>query len=327
MNNLLKIGGIVLISLFLYQCKQSQSQGTGKLEVISPADNPMTPEKIALGRKLFFDKRLSVNNEVSCASCHLPELAFTDNKKVSEGVEGRKTQRNSPSVLNAGMLPTAMFDAHLPTLEQQVIVPIQEHVEMDMNMINLIEKLRAVEEYQSAAKSIFNREFDAWVLTRAISAYERSLVSTNSPFDQFYYSKKKNAISDSQKRGWKLFSEKLYCLECHPAPQFTTHLPINNGLYADFGEDKGRFRIHNDSTDIGKFKVPLLRNIELTGPYMHDGSMSSLYDVINHYASGGKEHVNKDSRITPFVLTSDEKEDLFNFLISLTDTSYMVDYR
>lgn len=327
MKNGLYIGGIIAISLFLFQCKQAHNTKALNIEVISPENNPMTTEKVAFGKELFFDKRLSSNNEVSCASCHLPELAFTDGKAVSEGVEGRLTQRNSPSILNAGLLPTVMYDAHLPTLEQQVIVPIQEHVEMNMDMIDLIEKLRAVPEYQDAAKSIFNREFDAFVLTRAISAFERSLVSTNSSFDQFYYANKKNALSDSQKRGWKLFSQELYCIQCHPAPQFTTHQAINNGLYEDYSADEGRFRIHHDSTDIGKFKVPSLRNIELTGPYMHDGSMISLIDVIKHYQTGGKQHVNKDSRITPFELSSTQEEDLVNFLISLTDTSYMDEYR
>ena len=327
MRNYLYIGGIILISLFLFQCKQPSISEVAKVEVVSPDNNQITPEKVALGKELFFDKRLSINNEVSCASCHLPELAFTDGKVVSEGVEGRTTQRNSPSILNAGLLPTIMFDAHLPTLEQQVIVPIQEHVEMDMNMVDLIEKLRAIDEYQAAAKSVFNREFDAFVLTRAISAFERTLVSMNSPFDQYYYDGKDDAISKSQKRGWKIFSEDLYCIQCHPAPQFTTHQAINNGLYEDYKLDEGRFRIHHDSTDIGKFKVPSLRNIELTGPYMHDGSFSTLNQVINHYKAGGKSHVNKDIRIVPFSLTIKEEEDLVNFLISLTDTSYMSEYR
>ncbi|MCH2230384.1 MAG: cytochrome-c peroxidase [Crocinitomicaceae bacterium] len=327
MKNNIYIGGILMISLFLFQCKQTSNTGFGKVEVISPDDNQISPKKVSLGKKLFFDNRLSVNNEVSCASCHLPELAFTDGKIVSEGVEGRKTERNSPSLLNAGFLPTVMFDAHLPNLEQQVIVPIQEHVEMDMNMVDLIEKLRLIDEYQSAAKEIFNREFDAYVLTRAISAFERTLISMNSPFDQYFYEGNETAINESQKRGWKLFSEKLYCTQCHPAPHFTTYQAINNGLYADYSADEGRFRIHHDSTDIGKFKVPSLRNIEITAPYMHDGSFKSLKQVIKHYQVGGNQHINKDNRIVPFDITEQQEIDLLNFLVSLTDTSYMTEYR
>ena len=320
-------GGIILISLFFCQCKQSSNHSSGQISIVSPSDNFITSEKVALGRKLFFDNRLSINNEVSCATCHSPELAFTDGKVVSVGVKGRATERNSPTILNSGLLPKVMFDAHLPTLEQQVIVPIQEHVEMDMNMIDLIEKLRVVDEYEEAAKNIFNREFDAWVLTRAIAAYERTLISSNTPFDQYYYQKDKHALTESQKSGWKLFSDKLYCTQCHSAPNFTNFEAINNGLYEDFGEDKGRFRIFNDSADIGKFKVPSLRNIALTAPYMHDGSINSLDEVIDHYAVGGNTHVNKDKRIIPFSISKKERMDLKNFLISLTDTSYMIDYR
>ena len=320
------LGGVILIPLFLCQYKKSKDRDVEKTTAIS-SDDLMVSEKIALGRALFFDNRLSINNEVSCASCHIPELAFTDGKKVSIGVAGRTTQRNSPSLLNAALLPTVMFDAHLPTLEQQVIVPIQEHVEMDMNMLELIKKLRKVDRYQKAAKQIFNREFDAWVLTRAISAYERSLVSNNAPFDRYYNQKEQGALTESQKNGWKLFSEKLYCTQCHAAPNFTNFEAINNGMYNDFGNDKGRFRIFNDSTDIGKFKVPSLRNIVLTAPYMHDGSLHSLDDVINHYVAGGSSHINKDIRIVPFSLSENERTDLKNFLSSLTDTSYMIDYR
>ncbi len=320
-------GGISLISLFLTDCKSSGSSVSPYPNISFPSDNPSSEEKIALGRKLFFDKRLSKNEEISCSSCHLPEYAFTDRLTVAEGVEGRKTDRNSPSLLNAGYLPTVMFDAHLETLEKQVIVPIQEHTEMDMNMKELLTKLRAIPEYQEAAKSIFGRDFDAWVLTRSISSFERSLSSLNSKFDRYYYQNDKDAMSSSEIRGWKIFSEKLYCTECHSAPMFTTYEALNNGLYSDYGEDKGRFRIHSDSSDIGKFKVPSLRNIALTYPYMHDGSMADLDQVIEHYSKGGSPHVNKDSRIIPFSLSQEEKSDLFHFFEALTDTSYMKDYR
>ena len=301
--------------------------GESYLGVIDePEDNLSNPAKIALGRKLFFDKRLSVDNSISCASCHNPAWAFTDRKIVSEGVMGRKTQRNSPSILNAGYLETVMFDAHLTTLEKQVIVPIQEHVEMDMNMIDLLKKLNEIPEYQLAAREVFNREFDAWVLTRSIAAYERSLVSDSARFDQFVRGEKA-ALTDSEKRGWKLFSEELYCTKCHPAPHFTTYKAANNGLYEVFGEDKGRFRIKNDSTDIGVFKIPSLRNIELTYPYMHDGSLTSLSQVLDHYSKGGSKHFNQSDIIVPFNLSEEDKNDLINFFTTLTDTSYMVDYK
>lgn len=328
-KNIFILGGFIGISLFLFYCCRTAENGVSVLgEVEHPEDNPSSEAKIELGRKLFFDTRLSVDNTVSCATCHHPEWAFTDRKPVAEGVEGRKSMRNAPSILNSGFLETVMFDAHLPTLEMQVIVPIQEHVEMDMNMKDLMAKLRKVPEYQQAAKDIFGRdEFDAWVLTRSISAFERSLISDNSPFDQFYYKGDKDAMTESAKRGWKLFSEELYCTKCHPAPHFTTFKAENNGLHVDYGEDKGRYRVTKDSADIGKFKIPSLRNVTITYPYMHDGSFSMLYMVINHYKNGGSGHWNQSELIQPFELDQSKTDDLVNFLKALKDTSYMKDFR
>jgi cytochrome c peroxidase len=319
--------GTLLVSLFFNQCRSGHAEITGFAEIPSPAENPLTAEKIAIGKQLFFDKRLSRDQSISCASCHVPEFAFTDRKKVSDGVGGGKTDRNSPSLLNSAYLKTVMFDAHLTSLEMQAIVPIQEHVEMDMKMGDLIERLKNIPEYKNAALKIFNRDFDAWVLTRSLAAFQRSLISSNSPFDRYYYKNEKKAIGVEAKRGWKIFSEKLYCTQCHPAPYFTTFKAESNGLYQDYGLDQGRFRIFHDTADMGKFKVPSLRNIELTYPYMHDGSMISIDQIIEHYMKGGESHFNKNTVIKPFVLSRQEKEDLKAFLKSLTDTSYMTKFR
>ena len=317
---------MLMVSLFSVKCKSNKAmiQEFGNLN--TPDDNPITDAKVELGRKLFFDKRLSLDNTVSCATCHIPAFGFTDRKKVSDGVLGRKTERNSPSLLNAGYLPTVMFDAHLTSLEMQVIVPIQEHVEMGMKMSEVIERLKAVTEYQKAARDVFNRDFDPWVLTRSISAFERTLLSVNSRFDQYYYGKNSKAMTNDEIKGWKLFSEKLYCTSCHPAPYFTTFKAENNGLYKDFGKDEGRFRIHHDSVDIGKFKVPSLRNIELTFPYMHDGSKNSIEEIISHYEKGGMNHWNQNHIITPFKISVKEKNQLKAFLFALTDTSFMLNF-
>ena len=286
-----------------------------------PVDNPPNVEKIALGRKLFFDKRLSKDGTIACADCHRPEFAFTDRKNVSDGINGLHPDRNAPSILNSAFLQTVMFDAHLKTLELQVIVPIQEPTEMGHNMKDLITTLRSIPEYQSAAKAIFNRDFDAWVLTRSISAFERSLLSLNSPYDQYIKGNKK-AMSADQVAGLKIFNS-LYCTTCHPAPYFTNFKAENNGLYAEYGKDKGRFRINLDSTEIGMFKTPSLRNITLTYPYMHDGSLASLDEVLNHYMSGGKHPKGQHEKIIPIELSKQEKKQLLAFLGSLTDTSYM----
>jgi cytochrome c peroxidase len=305
--------------LFFVKCKSTKSNISVLGEVKHPLDNEINSDKIELGKKLFFDKRLSLDETVSCATCHDPKLAFSDGKELSEGVFGRKTMRNAPSILNAGFLPKIMFDGELPSLEMQVIVPIQEHTEMAMDMKKLILKLREIPEYQNAAKKIFNRDFDPWVLTRSISAYERTLISDNSAFDKFYYKKQKNAISSKAKAGWKIFSEKLYCTSCHPLPYFTNFKTKNNGYTPINSDDLGRFRIHSDSADIGKFKVPSLRNISITGPYMHDGKLKTLENVIEFYAKGGNLVYNQSQTIKSFQISKSEKEQLIEFFKTLSD--------
>ncbi|MEN9698809.1 MAG: hypothetical protein RLZZ301_7 [Bacteroidota bacterium] len=307
----------------LLRCGASVDLNT-QLVVPTPPDNLQSAEKIELGRQLFFDKRLSADQSVSCASCHDPHKAFTDQLATSKGINGQHTERNAPSLLNAAFLKTAMFDAHLQSLELQVIVPIQEPVEMGHNMKLLIKQLRAIPEYQAAAQRIFNRDFDAWVLTRSIAAFERSLLSMNAPYDQYMAGHKK-AMSPDQKAGWKLFSEKLYCTQCHPAPYFTTFTAANNGLYASYAgkSDQGRFRIHHDSSEIGSFKVPSLRNLPLTFPYMHDGHLQTLEQVLEHYQKGGQKHSLQDPRIHAFTLSVQEKRQLLSFFEALVDTSYL----
>lgn len=291
-----------------------------------PKDNEMSNAKVALGRELFFDTRLSRTDKISCATCHVPEFAFADRVPISEGVDGGKTMRNTPTLLNVAYQPTFMFDAHIPTLEQQVIVPIQEHMEMDMKMGDLIKKLRAVSHYQEQAKEIFGRDFDAYVLTRSISAFERTLISQDSRFDK-YVRGDKQALTKEELEGYRIFAKKLYCTTCHAYPAFTSFKAESNGIYANYGEDKGRFRIQNDSSDIGKFKVPTLRNIELTFPYMHDGTFWTLEEVVEHYAGGGKGSNNQHGSIKPFRLSASEKKKLVNFLKTLTDTSYLEHFK
>jgi cytochrome c peroxidase len=310
----------ILLVFTIITCKSNKPVHQNyELQLLIPKDNLLTDEKIELGKKLFFDKRLSIDETVSCATCHVPEKAFTDGLPVSKGVYNRLSNRNAPSLFNVGYFPKLMFDGEISTLEMQVIVPIQEHNEMGMSMKKLIEKLRSIPEYQLAAKKIFNREFDPWVLTRSISAFERTLISLNAPFDDFYKNGRKNAISSEAKKGWKLFSEKLNCIECHQAPLFTNNKVENNGLVNEFDEDKGRFRINSDSSEIGKFKVPSLRNVELTAPYMHDGRFSKLKEVIQHYKNGGNNVKNQSELIQKFQLSHDEERYLVSFLKSLTD--------
>ena len=315
-----RLGGILMLLL----CCSCESPEDLSKEYPFPVDNPPSAQKIELGRALFFDKRLSLDESIACANCHNPSFAFTDRKAVSDGINGKHSERNAPTLLNSAFLQTVMFDAHLKTLELQVIVPIQEATEMGHNMKVLIPKLRAIPEYQKAAKTLFDRDFDAWVLTRSIAAFERSLISLNSPYDQ-YMKGNKRALSSEQQQGMKLFNS-LYCTTCHPAPYFTNFKAENNGLYQDYGIDKGRFRINLDSADIGFFKTPTLRNIELTYPYMHDGSLQTLDEVIEHYVAGGKHSKGQHPSILRFQLTAREKKQLISFLGALTDTSYLKNF-
>ncbi len=323
MLRFLSIALLLICGFVALRCGQTQDLNASVL-VPAPSDNPQNAEKIALGRKLFFDKRLSFDGSISCASCHDPQKAFSDQRSKSIGINGQLSERNAPSILNAAFLKTAMFDAHLATLELQAIVPIQEPVEMGHNMKILIKQLRQIPEYQAAAQAIFGRDFDAWVLTRSLAAFERSLLSMNAPFDQYMAGNKK-AMSKDQLAGWRIFSDELYCTKCHPAPYFTTYEAANNGLYASYEgkTDQGRFRIHHDSSDIGKFKIPSLRNLPLTYPYMHDGSINSMEAVLEHYQKGGARHPLQDPRILSFELSTKEKAQLLAFFNALVDTSYL----
>jgi cytochrome c peroxidase len=285
-----------------------------------PEENPITTEKIEFGRKLFFDKRLSKNNQISCASCHHPDKAFTDGLPKSKGVNGAIAMRNAPSLLNSSYFTSYMYDGEIKTLEEQAIVPIQDHSEMGSSMKEVLQKLSKDSNYRRLARSVFNRELDAYVITRAISTYERSLISQNSRFDQ-YRAGAKGALSHDEVAGWILFSEKLYCTKCHSGPNFTNYRVVSNGLYSDYGTDQGRFRIRGLEKERGTFKVPSLRNVSLTAPYMHDGSIRTLRQVILHYSKGGKAFVNKSPIIKPFRLNKLEIKQLELFLKTLTDTS------
>lgn len=306
----------------LISCSSDVSQVTLPMgEMTYPEDNPYSPEVAELGRELFFDVRLSPNNKIACASCHLPHKAFTDGRKVSLGFEDRTGDRNAPSLMNIGYHPYFMMEGGVPSLEMQALDPLRDSAEMNNDIGVLVEKLKQIPEYQQASLKLFQREFDAFVLTRALANFQRTLISQNSPFDQWMYAGNVYAVSEQVKNGFVVFQE-LECVSCHTPPAFTNFGFFNNGSHAHY-KDEGRYRISGDSSDIGAFKVPTLRNIALTGPYMHNGSFGSLEQVLDNYLNGGQEHRNKDSRISQREISEEEKRDLHAFLFSLTDTSYL----
>lgn len=288
-----------------------------------PADNELTESRVLLGKTLFYDPILSSDSSVSCASCHQIHLAFTDGKSISKGIDNRTGMRNTPTLTNMAYSGLLMFDGGIKSLELQVLAPIADHNEMDSDMNLVIERLKKNKKYISLFKKAYQREPDAFGITRSIAAFQRTLISGNSPFDKYYFQGDTTVLSASEKRGMELFfSESLACSECHSGFNFTNYLFENNGLYTVYA-DTGRARITNLSSDVGKFKVPTLRNVEYTSPYMHDGSFASLEEVIEHYALGGKNHVNKSVLIKGFNISETEKQDLINFLKSLSDREFL----
>jgi cytochrome c peroxidase len=325
-----------------------------------PADNPQTPEKISLGQRLFFDRRLSVDGTVSCSTCHDPALAFTDRKPTSVGVEGRVGQRNAPTVLNALYNKTQFWDGRVNTLEEQAALPIVNPVEMGHpNLEAAVAQIAAVGEYQQTFRAVFGRPPNGADLVRAIASYERTQLSFDSPFDHFIAGDK-NAIDDSAKRGWELFNTQANCNKCHALTETTRDVTnlidndfhnigilavrhkivplarqaeqlINSGDTAAIDRAAiqtdmsalGRFLVTKKEADIAAFKTPNIRNVLVTGPYFHDGSQETLWDVIDHYNKGaGLQNPYLDQDIQPLALTESDIDDLVAFLASLTSPNY-----
>lgn len=292
-------------------------------KVASSESNPSIDSlRYELGKALFYDPILSSDSSVSCASCHKQKFAFADNKKISPGVSGRLAKRNAPTLANVGELKHFLFDASVPTLEMQILVPIQEHAEMDDNIVDVAERLKKISYYRKLSQAAYNQDPSPFVITRSIAHFERQLTSRNSRFDQ--YMRGETKLSKSEKNGMKLFFHELQCSRCHSGPNFSNQEPMNNGISAN-ENDPGRMRLTDKQEDFGLFKVPTLRNIALTAPYMHDGRFSSLESVVNHYQKGGDATPNKSELIEPFSLSKTQANDLINFLNTLTDSLFLTD--
>lgn len=296
---------------------------TGFPQPVFPDGNELTPARWALGRKLFYAPMMSRDSSVSCASCHDPARAFSDSVALSPGVAGRPGTRNAPTLANIAYHPYFTRDGGVPTLEMQILVPIQEHNEFDFNILLIIERMLADTAWVRMSREAYDRDPDAFVITRSIACFERTFISGQSRYDRYHFSKENNALSAAEKRGMDLFfSEKTDCAQCHADFNFTNYAFENNGLYTDY-PDPGRYRLTGLESDRARFKVPTLRNIALTAPYMHDGSLPNLESVIEHYNSGGQLHPNKSALIRPLGLTAAEKADLAAFLRSLSDAAFV----
>lgn len=288
-----------------------------------PADNQYSLKRWELGKRLFYDPILSSDSSLSCASCHKADIAFSDDVAFSMGVKGRAGNRNSPTLTNVAYLPYFTREGGVPTLEMQVLVPIQEHNEFDFNIVLIADRLQQSKEYVAMSWEAYNRPPDHFVITRALAMFERSLISGNCAYDRYYFQKNTSALTLDEIKGMELFfSAKTNCSSCHGGFNFSNYAFSNNGLYETYA-DIGRKRLTNNDTDLALFKVPTLRNIALTAPYMHDGSVKTLEEVVEHYNTGGKNHPHKSKLIMSLQLTPTEKAQLVAFLKSLTDYDFV----
>ena len=285
-----------------------------------PEENVLNEAKWELGRHLFFDERLSADGALSCASCHAPELAFSDSLPTSFGSDFVSGVRNAPALMNLSWQPRFHREGGLASLEAQVLAPVQDPLEFNRDVVEAVEQLAADEQYQAWAEEGFGRPFDAFVMTRALAAFERTLISGSSRYD-LWLQGNSDALTPAELRGMELFTD-LECAGCHSDVWLTDFETHNNGLYSEY-LDPGAFRLTFDSADVGAFKTPTLRNVAMTGPYMFDGSLVSLEEVVDHYVAGGAQHPNQDPRIRPREISAQDREDLVAFMNALSDEAFV----
>jgi cytochrome c peroxidase len=325
-----------------------------------PADNPQTPEKIALGRRLFFETRLSADGSVSCGSCHQPARAFTDGRTTAVGIKGLVGQRNAPSILNTLYFKTLFWDGRATSLEEQALLPIVNASEMGRaSLDDAVAALAADAGYKAQFDDVFGHAPNAADLARAIAAYERSELAFASPFDAFAAGDTA-ALGEAAQRGWALFNGKAHCAACHApaiepglertllmdqrfhntgvgagAPGFVglacatqarlkggELIRVDQSVIASSLSALGSFLVTKQTPDIGAFRTPSLRNVAVTAPYFHDGSAKTLWDVVDHYNKGGVANPWLDGAIRPLGLSEPEIGDLVAFLTSLTSAPF-----
>jgi len=320
-----------------------------------PDDNPMSAAKVELGRYLFYDARMSVNGKESCATCHRQELAFTDGRAQAQGATGQFHPRSSMSLVNVAYVPFLTWaNPTITSLEEQALAPMlsEEPIELGLkgHENEFLDAVRRDPVYEKLFPQAFPGMSDLYTIaniTKAIAAFERTIISMRSPYDRYRWGGESSAISDAAKRGELLFfsSERAGCFQCHAgwnfsgairfegneAPRRAEDSPggfFNTGVSAYAAPNRGLFEQTGRTGDIGKFQAPSLRNVAVTAPYMHDGSLATLDEVIQHYAAGGKlDHPNKSHILRRLNLTDSDKRDLIEFLKSLTDEEMLHDPR
>ena len=282
-----------------------------------PADNPITPEKVALGMQLYFDKRLSSDGTVSCATCHDPAKHFADGRATSAGIGGQTGNRNAPSVINSTYSYLQFWDGRAASLEEQALGPIANPIEMGFTHEAMVTTLKAIPAYEASFQKVFGRPMSAPDVGRAIAAFERTIISGDSAWDR-YNRGDRAAMSESAQRGWTLFSGKANCSQCHAGYTLSDSDFHNIGVGMKAPQpDPGRHKVTGEDKDRGAFKTPPLRDVQWTAPYMHDGSVTTLEEVIELYDRGGEPNPWLDVKMKPLRLTAQEKADLLAFMRAL----------
>lgn len=279
-----------------------------------PKDNPSTEAKIALGRMLYFDKRLSSDNTISCASCHDPKMGWSNNDATAVGVGGQRGGRSAPTIINSAYQKFQFWDGRAGSLEDQALGPIANPIEMNLPIEEAVKKVAAIEGYSKKFEEVFSAPVNKENIAKAIAAFERTVISGDAPYDRFKAGDN-SALSAQAAAGLKLFTGKAHCSACHSGPHFSDGAFHNIGVAFDAKEpDLGRHKLSGLDGDKGAFRTPTLREIARTAPYMHDGSLKTLEEVVDYYAKGGQKNVYLDEEIFPLKLTDDEKKSLVAFL-------------
>ena len=293
-----------------------------------PVDNPPTEDSIALGRRLYYDPQLSVDGTISCASCHAPQFAFSDDEPTSEGVGKKHGTRHAPTVINSAYSPLQFWDGRAPSLEEQAKGPMANPVEMAHTLDGVVKRLQADPKYPALFKKAWGTDqITIEMVAKSIASFERTVIAGDSPFDRFYYGHDSRALSPEAQRGLKIFvdAKKGNSAVCHTIGKdsalFTDNKFHNLGVGADTRgnlSDVGRYAITKNEDDMGCFKTPTLRNLANRGRYMHDGSFPTVKDALAHYIGGGNWNAHLDKEIHSLdVLTFDERDELLQFLDSL----------
>jgi cytochrome c peroxidase len=284
-----------------------------------PDENVLTEGKVRLGARLFGERRLSGDGTIACSSCHDRTMAFADGRAVSIGIEGRRGMRSSPTLVNRGYGRTFFWDGRTATLEEQVLGPIENPNEMGSQLSQVVQQLRSDRDYAGDFRSLFNEPVSANRIAHVLASYLRTITSGDAPFDRFAEGERE-ALSLAAQRGLSIFRGRGRCSSCHVAPTFSDEAFHNTGVAWNGRAlvDEGRGAITGLEIDRGAFKTPTLREIARTAPYMHDGSVATLHEVIDFYAAGGRPNPWLDPEIRPLHLSAQDKTDLVELLRSLS---------